>query len=503
MKDAFFVARLHPKEYADYCASMRESNKVSDTAQKETDRLKMMRDADISEGEKGPSNGVGEKQTPLESATSDATNTADKDLSASSSDSKVPSTDSVASGEELITVKVEGQPAPTATESDPSSSVGTPSASPVPSADVVVKIEIIVPPVPLPLTVEVSQEAEVLDSDTKDEEHDAPPQTPSGAGNGVLSPTGSRSSRRVKGRGIKLETPVFITPGLSGVIVPEEIEEKEIEAPIEIAIEKKDSRDIVLSTDIGVSESKTNEEDTTLRQDSISSAAVESSIKEEQVETVAIKSEEEVKEETPAGDSVPDAAVSNTVADASSSSSSWRSPTFAIPGTTKVEIIKGVFLADDTEDVDDTLESEHFDTRQSFLNLCQGNHYQFDQLRRAKHTSMMVLYHMHNPDAPKFVPNCNVCHKDILVGHKYRCEPCEQDYCPTCYSIHGARMHIHPLRAMAVSAVVAPPTLTDEQRRQRQQAIDLHLTLLVHASSCVLGSDCKSRHCQKMKVSFD
>jgi hypothetical protein len=176
---------------------------------------------------------------------------------------------------------------------------------------------------------------------------------------------------------------------------------------------------------------------------------------------------------------------------------------FAIPGTTQVEIVKGVFLKDDTEDVDDTLESEHFDTRQSFLNLCQGNHYQFDQLRRAKHTSMMVLYHMHNPDAPKFVPNCTVCHKDILVGHKYRCEPCEQDYCPACYGQHGSRVHLHPLRIMAVSAVVAPPTLTDEQRRQRQQAIDLHLTLLVHASSCVLGSDCKSRHCQKMKVFTD
>ena len=182
------------------------------------------------------------------------------------------------------------------------------------------------------------------------------------------------------------------------------------------------------------------------------------------------------------------------------SSSAKRPPVFAIPGTTTVEIIKGVFLKDDTEDVDDTLESEHFDTRQSFLNLCQGNHYQFDQLRRAKHTSMMVLYHMHNPDAPKFVSNCNSCHKDILIGNKYRCEPCEQDFCPDCYRNQGARIHMHALKMMQVSAVIAPPALTDEQRRQRQQAIDLHLTLLVHASSCVLGGDCKSRHCQKMKV---
>jgi hypothetical protein len=33
-------------------------------------------------------------------------------------------------------------------------------------------------------------------------------------------------------------------------------------------------------------------------------------------------------------------------------------------------------LTDDTEDIDDVQENEHFDSRQAFLNLCQGNHYQ-------------------------------------------------------------------------------------------------------------------------------
>ena len=89
-------------------------------------------------------------------------------------------------------------------------------------------------------------------------------------------------------------------------------------------------------------------------------------------------------------------------------------------------------MKDDTEDPDDNVDSEHFDTRQSFLNLCQGNHYQFDQLRRAKHTSMMVLYHLHNPDAPKFVPSCQNCKRDILTGHRLRCEACEVDICPEC-----------------------------------------------------------------------
>lgn len=154
-------------------------------------------------------------------------------------------------------------------------------------------------------------------------------------------------------------------------------------------------------------------------------------------------------------------------------------------------------LPDDTEDVDDIQECEHFDTRQSFLNLCQGNHYQFDQLRRAKHSSMMVLYHLHNPDAPKFVPTCSCCHVDILGNCRYRCEKCEIDYCQSCYSKVGIAIHQHPLRPFNTG--VAPTLLTEEQRRERQRSIQLHMQLLTHAANCVR---CESKNCMKMKVTI-
>jgi E1A/CREB-binding protein len=153
-------------------------------------------------------------------------------------------------------------------------------------------------------------------------------------------------------------------------------------------------------------------------------------------------------------------------------------------------------LPEDTEDVDDIQESEHFDTRQSFLNLCQGNHYQYDQLRRAKHSSMMVLYHLHNPDAPKFVPSCASCHQDILTGNRYRCEKCELDYCQSCLSRSGSMIHNHPLRTVNGSNS-APSKLTEEQRRERQRSIQLHMQLLNHAANC---AKCESRNCAKMKV---
>jgi hypothetical protein len=40
--------------------------------------------------------------------------------------------------------------------------------------------------------------------------------------------------------------------------------------------------------------------------------------------------------------------------------------------------------------------------------------YQFDQRRRAKHSTMMLLYHLHNPTVPLYLYTCNECQSDIL-----------------------------------------------------------------------------------------
>lgn len=57
----------------------------------------------------------------------------------------------------------------------------------------------------------------------------------------------------------------------------------------------------------------------------------------------------------------------------------------------------------------------------------------------------------------------------------------------------------HPLRRMATSSTTAPPKqVTEEQRRERQRNVALHLQLLVHASCCNAES-CSSKNCLKMK----
>ncbi|KAF2312942.1 hypothetical protein GH714_000898 [Hevea brasiliensis] len=154
----------------------------------------------------------------------------------------------------------------------------------------------------------------------------------------------------------------------------------------------------------------------------------------------------------------------------------------------------------DTKDKDEILESEFFDTRQAFLSLCQGNHYQYDTLRRAKHSSMMVLYHLHNPTAPAFVTTCNICHLDIETGQGWRCEVCpDYDVCNACYQKDGGIDHPHKL--------TNHPSMADrdaqnkEARQLRVLQLRKMLDLLVHASQC-RSPHCQYPNCRKVKGLF-
>lgn len=149
------------------------------------------------------------------------------------------------------------------------------------------------------------------------------------------------------------------------------------------------------------------------------------------------------------------------------------------------------------DDDEEEMDCEFLNNRQLFLNLCQGNHYQFDSLRRAKHTSMMVLWHLHNRDAPKFVTQCSICAREILQGKRFHCPTCADfDQCADCMRNPAIARHQHPLQAIPVGNQQS--TLTAEQRKERARSIQLHMTLLLHASTC-RSPTCTSANCAKMK----
>jgi len=150
------------------------------------------------------------------------------------------------------------------------------------------------------------------------------------------------------------------------------------------------------------------------------------------------------------------------------------------------------------DDDDEELDCEFLNNRQAFLNLCQGNHYQFDLLRRAKHSSMMVLWHLHNRDAPKFVQQCAICSREILQGFRYHCPTCADfDQCEDCLRNPATPRHPHQLKPIAV-ATGQQQQMSEEQRKERQRSIQLHMTLLLHAATCQ-APKCPSANCTKMK----
>mmetsp|Transcript_21522 Transcript_21522/g.31679 ORF Transcript_21522/g.31679 Transcript_21522/m.31679 type:complete len:807 (-) Transcript_21522:83-2503(-) len=164
-----------------------------------------------------------------------------------------------------------------------------------------------------------------------------------------------------------------------------------------------------------------------------------------------------------------------------------------------------------TMDEDAPQESDCFDSRQQFLNYCQTNHYQFDELRRAKHTTMMVLFHLHNPSAPKFVQQCGACYREITHGIRYHCNHCSNfDLCQDCYEpvttglwaqrdARFAHDKSHRFSQIDMEAT----SDTQKSREERAKSIKVHLELLAHAATCKGLPGCTSNNCQRMKKLFE
>mmetsp|Transcript_28045 Transcript_28045/g.47150 ORF Transcript_28045/g.47150 Transcript_28045/m.47150 type:complete len:1859 (+) Transcript_28045:236-5812(+) len=90
-------------------------------------------------------------------------------------------------------------------------------------------------------------------------------------------------------------------------------------------------------------------------------------------------------------------------------------------------------VASDTSDPDPPIHSPLTDSRHTFLEMCQFRHYQFDSLRRAKHSSLMILFHLQHPFAKCCRPVCSHC-GELLRHLRWHCDECpDYDICGSCY----------------------------------------------------------------------
>jgi hypothetical protein len=74
-------------------------------------------------------------------------------------------------------------------------------------------------------------------------------------------------------------------------------------------------------------------------------------------------------------------------------------------------------------DPDPLVQNDLMDGRDAFLMSAREKHYEFSTLRRAKFSSMAMLYELHTSGRDSFVYTCNVC-KANMETH-YHCSTCD------------------------------------------------------------------------------
>ena len=104
----------------------------------------------------------------------------------------------------------------------------------------------------------------------------------------------------------------------------------------------------------------------------------------------------------------------------------------------------------DDPDADTRVTNALVDSRHTFLEMCQFWHYQFDTLRRAKHSSIMLLYHLHNPHADSLAILCSNCSREVKRV-RWHCATCiDYNICRDCER-QGRQVHHHSLTPFRIT----------------------------------------------------
>lgn len=152
-------------------------------------------------------------------------------------------------------------------------------------------------------------------------------------------------------------------------------------------------------------------------------------------------------------------------------------------------------------DPDALISSELMDSRDSFLQMAREKHLEFSSLRRAKFSTLVMLYELHNEGKQSFLYTCNVCKDQIET--RWHCNECDEyDLCNRCYKTEN---HPHPMEQYGLGIEEEGSNNNGESgsdrpagAAERKPNILACITALIHANMC-RDANCRNPSCIQMK----
>ncbi|VDM34683.1 unnamed protein product [Hydatigera taeniaeformis] len=152
-------------------------------------------------------------------------------------------------------------------------------------------------------------------------------------------------------------------------------------------------------------------------------------------------------------------------------------------------------------DPDALISSELMDSRDSFLQMAREKHLEFSSLRRAKYSTLVMLYELHNEGRQSFLYTCNVCKDQIET--RWHCNECDEyDLCNQCYKREN---HPHPMEQYGLGIEEEGSNANGESSgdrpagsTDRKPNLVSCIAALVHANQC-RDANCRMATCIQMK----
>ncbi|KAM7538202.1 hypothetical protein Aperf_G00000064900 [Anoplocephala perfoliata] len=152
-------------------------------------------------------------------------------------------------------------------------------------------------------------------------------------------------------------------------------------------------------------------------------------------------------------------------------------------------------------DPDALISSELMDSRDSFLQMAREKHLEFSSLRRAKYSTLVMLYELHNEGKQSFLYTCNVCKDQIET--RWHCNECDEyDLCNRCYKTEN---HPHPMEQYGLGIEEEGSNTNGDSgadrpagTAERKPNILACIAALIHANMC-RDANCRNTSCIQMK----